>query len=568
MGGATEEILLDLEQVPSLTHLHFSVLGNKNEDDAGSLFLREYKVRCCSLKFAIKTRFNLFEKFVSKMFENLQGTVLSAGIALACGFGFLLFGYDQGIFGGVLNVERFLATFGYPDTTIQSQIVATYDLGCFFGAIIGSFIGDMIGRRRTIMTGCLVLSVGGTLQASSFSIPQMIIGRFVAGLGNGMNSTTIPVWQSETSSAHRRGQLVILELSINILGSVVAQWINFAFTYVTDSDAAWRFPLAFQCFFAFFTFSLILCLPESPRWLVYKGRIDEAQTILARLASLPRDSPEVLEITNDIVVHVQHELELVNDYGFFDIFRNGRMQNFRRITLGAGTQFMQQFGGINVVNYYLPVLLSRYFSMTNRMALIISGCFTINLFVCSVIPVIYIEKFGRKKIMFWGSIGQGICYSLVTIGVALGGKIWSSVAIAFIFGYASVFGLSFIAIPWLYPAEVNSQRFRTQGSAIATGTNWISAYVVVLVTPIGVENIGWKYYLIYAITNFAFVPFIYYFYVETSGLTLEQIDELFEQKFFKGDPKSPVSEDSPVFEDSLSRNDQTEKTGQNRVGSV
>lgn len=145
------------------------------------------------------------------LFQESQGKPLQFGVTAACGAGFLLFGYDQGVFGGLLDNEPFLKTFGYPGATIQGQIVATYDIGCIIGTLVSMFFGDRLGRRRCILVGCCILIVGAVLQTASYSLAQMIVGRVVAGVGNGMNTVAIPVWQSETlrdmiSGALARGE--------------------------------------------------------------------------------------------------------------------------------------------------------------------------------------------------------------------------------------------------------------------------------------------------------------------------------------------------------------------------
>lgn len=145
----------------------------------------------------------------------------SISITAACGAGFLLFGYDQGVFGGLLDNDPFLRTFNYPNTTIQGQIVATYDIGCIIGTLLSMYAGDKLGRRRSILVGCCVLIVGAVLQTSAYALAQMIVGRVVAGIGNGMNTIAIPIWQSETAPAHNRGKLIVAQLVTNIAGIVI-----------------------------------------------------------------------------------------------------------------------------------------------------------------------------------------------------------------------------------------------------------------------------------------------------------------------------------------------------------
>ncbi|KAH8887133.1 general substrate transporter [Thozetella sp. PMI_491] len=422
---------------------------------------------------------------------------------------FLLFGYDQG----------FLETFNNPDSVIQAQIVSTYYLGCILGAVLSKFIGDTIGRRKAVLLGC----------ASAFGLPQMICGRVIGGVGTGLNTTAIPMWQVETSKKHHRGRLIILELVLNILGIVITSWMNFGFTFGPDSSVTWRFPVAFQCFFSIVTFVLTLFMPESPRWLVLRDRIDEARDIIARLLGKNPESPEAKEDLRIIVDSVSREMQ-EPAITIKEIMHNGRQQNLRRILLGCGVAFMQQASGTNVMANYLPVVLTRSVGMSDRLALILSACNSISLMVWGSSAVFVIDSLGRRRMMLIGAVCQGLSFFLVAIGLRIGGNAMSIFATVFIFTYYVFYGLSFLSIPWLYPAEINSQRMRNVGTSASTTTNWVFVYIVVLITPIGIDNLGWRFYLIFGFLNIAFVPLVYFFYVETAKLSLEQIDRVFEIK--------------------------------------
>ncbi|KAL8866042.1 MAG: hypothetical protein Q9198_009061 [Flavoplaca austrocitrina] len=389
--------------------------------------------------------------------------------------------------------------------------------------------GDYFGRRRAILLGCTVLTIGAILQTAASGVPQMIIGRFIAGVGNGINTTTIPVWQSETSKPKHRGLLIVLQLALNQLGNVTAQWLNFGMGYIPTTAISWRFPIAFQIFYALATVVMLPWLPDSPRWLIQRGRRDEARSIVARLLGSPVESAETASLYDTIVRNNEHEME-VSKVSFKALLKNDRLQTTRRVILGAGTQFMQQWGGINVINYYLPVVFASL-GVGRRLSLILSGCNAVNLMISTCVGAAFIESVGRKRLMLWGALVQGICFALVAGGLSAGGQQWGIVAIAFVFAYYTTFGLSWIAVPWMYPAEVNTQQWRNRGAGIATCTNWICNYAVVLVTPVGIDTIGWRYYIVYAVLNFAFVPIVQIFYEETAKLSLEGIDALFEAKY-------------------------------------
>jgi sugar porter (SP) family MFS transporter len=453
---------------------------------------------------------------------------LSLGVVFTTSCGFLLFGYDQGVLGGLIENENFQVTFNRPSQMVIGQITATYDLGCFFGAIICMAGGDRIGRRLSIASGCLLLTLGAVVQTASFSVAQMVVGRFVAGLGNGINTTAIPVWQSEMSKPRHRGPLAVLHLALNQLGNVTAQWLNFGLGYIGHQSVSWRFPIAFQIFYAVVTIVLLPWLPDSPRWLIQKGRFEEAKAVAARLHDKDINDPELVALHEASIQHIQHEVE-VSKVSWRSLSQSDSLRTRRRVILGMGAQFMQQWGGINAINYYLPVVFSSL-RVSRRMSLVLSGCNAINLMVFTTAAITVIEKAGRKRLMLWGALGQGTCFVLLTFGLAIGESKWSAVAIAFVFAFYTVFGLTWIAIPWMYAAEVNTQPWRNRGAGLATATNWICNYAVVLVTPIGVENIKWRYYIIYAVLNFCFIPVVSLWYVETAGLSLEEIDAVFQKQ--------------------------------------
>lgn len=228
--------------------------------------------------------------------------------------------------------------------------------------------------------------------------------------------------------------------------------------------------------------------------------------VISRLFSRSPEDPEVQSFIESITLGLQHEAE--NTKGSWkDLISKDALHSRRRVILGAGTQFMQQWGGINIINYYLPVVFGTL-GLSRRIALIFSGCNVINLMLSSALGAVFIDRYGRVPLMFWGALAQGVCFIFVAAGLSQGSHEWSAVAVAGVFFYFTAFGTTWIAVPWMYPAEVNTQRMRITGAGIATATNWICNYAVVLVTPVAVQNIKWRYYIIYAALNFAFAPIV------------------------------------------------------------
>ena len=237
---------------------------------------------------------------------------------------------------------------GPEHTSLLGTVTALYDVGCFFGAVAAFSIGEMLGRKKAILLGTTVMSIGAILQITAYGVPQMIVGRIVAGLGNGMNTATAPVWQAETSKAAWRGKLIVIELILNIAGFSLSNWITYGFSYVSG-PVAWRIPLAFQFFFIVILFATVPWLPESPRWLIAHDMVEPAEQILADLEAKDIYDPYVVTESKEIQWAVEYERE--NGVGWLDLLR-GRSKagtcTIRRLILGGGAQAMQQLAGINV----------------------------------------------------------------------------------------------------------------------------------------------------------------------------------------------------------------------------
>ncbi|KAI0440504.1 hexose carrier protein [Xylaria telfairii] len=477
----------------------------------------------------------------------LKGKWLTFWITVACATDMSLFGYDQGVFSGVVITQDYLDVHnldGPGKTNIRSIVTSIYTIGCFFGALLAFSIGENLGRRKTIVIGAIIMTVGAILQTTSFTVPHMIVGRIVTGVGNGINTATAPVWQTETSKVHNRGQLVLFEMCMNIFGFLLSNWIN-GLSYV-GGPIAWRLPLALQLLFCIVLFSTVPWLPESPRWLLAHGREHEASIILADLENKTVDDPEVISERQEIIFSVEYERK--NAIRWRDLLR-GRTtagtKTVRRLLLGAGTQALQQFGGINVMSYYLPTLLIESVGLEDRMARLISALASVAYLFASLIAAPMVERFGRRMMMLISTLIQLICFILITVLLQFAEKPGyphqtevAKASVVWFFVYYIGFGLGMLGIPWLYPTEINSLPMRTKGAAVATMTNWITNFLVVEVTPIGIQNIGWKFYLIWAVVNAAAIPIIWAVFPETSNRTLEDLDA-----YYREDPPLLVLKD-------------------------
>ncbi|KAL5610760.1 hypothetical protein FOBRF1_006877 [Fusarium oxysporum] len=464
----------------------------------------------------------------------LAGKPLDCAVFAACCSAFILFGYDQGVLSGLVSTPEFLKTFGNPSPGLLGTIVAIYDIGCVVGSLACMWLGDVIGRRRSIVVGGVLIIIGALLQATAYSVTHMIVGRIVTGIGNGVNTTTVPIYQTEMSKSSRRGAAVMAEVAVVILGIAVSNWVDFGFVFGNSvhGTAVWRVPLIFQVIFPIMAFFILPFIPESPRWLASKGRYEEVRQVIAHLEG------KDVDVTNDVVVgkaniiieSARHEAEL--ETSWTDLFRNGELQNFRRMILGAVPQFIQQFTGINAVVYYGPAIFASSLGLTPRMAAIIGGCGSICFWIGSCIPVFFVEKVGRRGVMMWGLATSASAMAGLTVATYYAQYESSQRASGFgalacILLYQFCYGASWAGIPWVYAPEINSLLMRNRGAAIASATEWLSAFIVVQITPTGVANLGWKFYIIWLAFSTLAIPYIFFLYPETAGATLEEMDHYF-----------------------------------------
>ncbi|KAL2045291.1 hypothetical protein N7G274_002374 [Stereocaulon virgatum] len=365
--------------------------------------------------------------------------------------------------------------------------------------------------------------VGAALQASSYSLGQFISGRLITGFGNGLNTSTVPTWQSECSRSHRRGQLVMIEGAMITGGICFSYWLDFGFSFLDPETIAWRFPLGFQIFFALIILLFILELPESPRWLILKGQEDEALSVLSALSDLPSDDPYVY---GEFTAIKDTVLEMSKG-SFRDLFTMGEDRHFHRTLLAYMNQVFQQISGINLITYYAATIYQNQIGLDGLTSRALAAANGTEYFLASWIAVFTIEKFGRRSLMLFGSIGMVVSMVILAVMDYLGGKGPGIVAALFLFVFNTFFAVGWLGMTWLYPAEIVPLRIRAPANALSTSANWAFNFMVVMVTPISFASIQYKTYIIFAVINAAIIPAVYFFYPETAYRSLEEMDSIF-----------------------------------------
>ncbi|KAJ7028938.1 general substrate transporter [Mycena alexandri] len=451
---------------------------------------------------------------------------------LFASLGSIIFGYDLGVIAGWANAN------------LQGLVVSI--LGAlFFGMIPVAYAADLLGRRVTIQIGAGIYILGGALQTGAQNMSMMLAGRFFAGFGIGIMSDLAPLYQAEIAHPSIRGRLTTLQQFMLGIGAFVASWIvrdTFGCSAGLSGQAAeWRVPLGIQIIPALPLISFILLLPESPRWLAEKGRMDEgkfspllqAQATLARLhAHGDINDPFVVAQMKDIQADISKSKE-IGEASWSELFTVP--SNFRRLSLGYILQFSVQMTGVSAIQYYSTTM-----GFSSTRILLFQSINSIIALIGEAACVIWIDATGRRIPMIVGNFVSGMSF---VVGAILMARWPGTVNNTWVFNF--FFSACIGPLSWAYPAEIYSTRTRAKATAITSSGSFIAQ-----VTSPAFLHIGWNLNanyssdLVFAICGHTNALFIWAFYPETTGRRLEEMDALFENAplFVPGTPYAKVGD--------------------------
>lgn len=402
--------------------------------------------------------------------------------------------------------------------------MALYLVGGIFGSLSCIRLGDMLGRRWVIALSSGVSIIGAVLMASSFSLAQFIVARLVLGLGTGGYVATVPVWHAELSKPSKRGGDVVTAGFFIGLGIAFSLWIDFGLYFVHGSSVSWRLPLALQILLSLVVIGSIFLLPESPRWLMKKGRLEEARVVLAALEDAMPESPS---IDNDLT-RIQSSLDHCRSASFWDIFKPNSQRLLHRTILAVLGQTFQQINGINALSFYATTIFEQYLHLSPTQSRILAASMATTQPVGGVIAYIFIDRFGRRRLM----LSAAAC--MMALMAILAGTTSASqnqpaliVAVIALFLFPFIFTIGFAGLTFLYATEVAPTQYRASINALSTAAVWTSNFLLAQVTPVGFDKIGYRYYIVFAVINAVIIPVVYFLFPETSGLNLEDIDDIF-----------------------------------------
>ncbi|KAJ5095155.1 Mitochondrial substrate/solute carrier [Penicillium argentinense] len=435
--------------------------------------------------------------------------------------GVFLFGYDQGVMSGIITGSYFRDYFDQPSRATIGTAVAILEIGALISSLMVGRVGDLIGRRRTILYGSMVFFVGGAIQTFATSMAMMMVGRIIAGLGVGALSTIVPVYQSEISPPHNRGKLACIEFTGNIAGYATSVWVDYFCSFI-ESDYSWRLPLLVQCIMGALLGigSLVIC--ESPRWLLDNDHDEEGMVVIANLygeGDLHNDKArqEYREIKMNVLIQRQE-----GERSYADMFK----RYWKRVLIAMSAQAMAQLNGINVISYYAPLVFESA-GWAGRSAILMTGINGISYLLSTIPPWYLVDGWGRRPILLSGAVAMIISLSLISYFIYIEISATPLLTVIFVMVYNAAFGASWGPIPWLYPPEILPLSIRAKGASLSTASNWAFNWLVGEVTPVLQGAIKWRLYLVHAFFCACSFVLVYFLYPETSGVRLEDMNLLF-----------------------------------------
>ncbi|CAL5869157.1 uncharacterized protein PFLUO_LOCUS3385 [Penicillium psychrofluorescens] len=465
-------------------------------------------------------------------------TMRSLVMALFVSMGGLLFGYDTGQISGFQEMHDYLRRYGqlgkdgWMLTDVRAGlIVGLLSIGTLIGALVGAPVADFLGRKWSISVWCAILIVGLIVQISSPSGHwwQMVVGRWVTGLGVGGCSLLVPMYQGESAPRHIRGAMISCYQLFVTLGIFLAYCINLG-TNTLEGSAQWRITLGITFLFAIVLGGGMVFFPESPRFEFRHGKAESAQRTLARLYGVPENHVQILQEMDEIREQLAAESQ---EQKWHEFITAPRM--FYRIMLGMALQSLQQLTGANYFFYYGTTIFQGAGLSNSFVTQVILGAVN---FATTFGGLYVVENFGRRKSLIFGGIWMFVCFMIFsslghfmldlkhpenTPGV---GKGMIVVACFFIAAYAMTWG----PMIWAIAAELFPSKYRAKGMALATASNWLWNFLISFFTTFITSSIDFAYGYVFAGCLFVATLVVYFFVIEGKGRTLEELDWMYVNK--------------------------------------
>jgi MFS transporter, SP family, major inositol transporter len=443
-------------------------------------------------------------------------------VAVIATFGGLLFGYDTGVINGALTP---MEKSGFvPNSTAEGFMTSAILLGAMLGAFFIGRISDAWGRKRTINSLAVLFIVAAVACVLAPSWEFLMGARFVLGIAVGGASVTVPVFLGELAPTEQRGGLVTRNELMIVTGQLAAFAINAVIGSVWSEDGnVWRYMLSVAVLPAIALFIGMFRVPESPRWLLAKGREDDARAVLGTIRSQERADAEMTEVRALVAEEAEQKNARIRD-----LFAKAWLR--RIVFIGIGLAFAQQLTGINSIMYYGTQVLqeSGFSSQGALIANVGSGIVAV---LAVVVGLRFINRVGRRTFLIVGFSGTTVFHLLIGLSslVLPGSLVRAVVVLVFVICFVGVMQGTIGPIVWLMLSEIFPLRLRGVGMGFTALFLWGMNWAVSTLFPIAVSAFGISTtFFAFAVLNGAALVFSITAVPETNGRSLEQLEDAFE----------------------------------------
>jgi len=440
----------------------------------------------------------------------IQRKVLIWSVIVAIG-GFI-FGFDTVVISGA---EQAIQSYWQLGHWAQGFTISIAIVGTVFGALFGRIPSDMLGRKKSLVIIAIIFLFSALFSSISTNWYLFVVLRFIGGIGVGASSIIAPVYISEISPAEARGRLVVLFQFNIVFGIVISLLSNYLIVYILGPDHAdsWRYMLGVMAVPSVLFLLLLKFIPETPRWLLLKGRREEAKKILMVI------NPSGFE--SELNVIEKSNSDDAEEPGGKVLF-SGRY-NFP-IMLAILIAFFNQVSGINAILYYAPHIFQNA-GFAKQDSLASSLILGIVNFVFTMIAIRFIDRTGRRKLMLIGSFGLIVTLGLVSF-YFFNQKVFSpNYVIGFLSLFIAFFAFSQGAVIWVFISEIFPNQVRAKGQSIGSLTHWVMAAAITFFFPVFTAKLGEGFtFLFFAIMMVFQLLFVWKVMPETKGKSLEDIE--------------------------------------------
>lgn len=439
-------------------------------------------------------------------------------------------GYDGSMMNGLQSVQEWETFFNFPTGGKLGLLNAIQNIGSLGALPMAPYVSDGLGRRATIWMGAAIMVAATVVQTASQSFGMFVGARFLIGFGLTFGVSSAPLLISEIAYPTQRAQLTSVYNSLWALGSIIAAWTTFG-TFRINSSWSWRIPSALQGLPSVIQVCLIWLVPESPRWLVGKGREAEALATLAYYhADSNEDDPLVQYEFQEIKAAIAFDRDVAANVGWLSFVKTPG--NRRRMRIILALAFFSQWSGNGLASYYLNKVLTAIGITDPNTQLLLNGILSIFSCIVAVLAGFLCERVGRRPLFLTSCVGILITWTLETICFAVysetGNVRAGHAVVAMMFLFSFFYNLAFSPLIVSYTVEILPFALRAKGFMIFNFAISLSLIFNQYVNPIAFKALGWKYFLVYVFWDLFETVYCYMFIVETKNLSLEETAALFD----------------------------------------